>query len=106
MVFIFTALLLGLETALANLRSGNVVPPFECHNRVASLYSWTDVARRTEIVYNKVADEKNKSLGARLRSYVASGVLPFLLIISLVHLFLQLLDWMVPQKVSSSHAAD
>lgn len=95
------SLLLGLETALANLRSGNVVSPWECHNRVASLYSWRDVARRTETVYNRVSGEKNKSLGAQLRSYVASGVLPFLLVISLVHLFLRLLDWTVPRQVST-----
>jgi phosphatidylinositol glycan class A protein len=95
-----TALLLGLETALANLRSGNVVPPWDCHHRVASLYNWMDVAHRTEAVYHRVAGEKNKTLGSQLRSYMASGVLPFLLIISLAHLMLRFLDWMVPQRVS------
>ena len=100
-MFVLAALLLGLEAALANLQSGNAVPPWECHNRVASLYNWMDVAHRTETVYNKISGEKNKSLGNQLRSYVASGVLPFLLIISLVHLFLQLLDWIVPRQVSS-----
>lgn len=97
-----TALLLGLETALANLRSGNVVPPWDCHHRVASLYNWMDVARRTEAVYHRVAGEKNKTLGSQLRSYMASGVLPFLLIITLAHLMLRFLDWMVPQQVSIS----
>jgi hypothetical protein len=97
-----TALLLGLETALANLRSGNVVPPWDCHHRVASLYNWMDVARRTEAVYHRVAGEKNKTLGSQLRSYMASGVLPFLLIITLAHLMLRFLDWMVPQRVSIS----
>ncbi|GFG29493.1 hypothetical protein Cfor_05052 [Coptotermes formosanus] len=92
------SLLLGLETALANLRSGNVVPPLECHRRVASLYNWMDVARRTEAVYHRVAGEKSKTLGSQLRSYMASGVLPFLLIISLAHLMLRFLDWMVPQQ--------
>ncbi|PSN41939.1 N-acetylglucosaminyl-phosphatidylinositol biosynthetic protein [Blattella germanica] len=92
------SLLLGLEAALANLRSGNVVPPWECHRRVASLYNWMDVARRTETVYHRVAEEKNKTLGAQLRNYVPSGVLPFLLVISLVHLMLQLLDWLVPRQ--------
>ncbi|KAJ4433860.1 hypothetical protein ANN_16173 [Periplaneta americana] len=91
------SLLLGLETALANLRSGNVVHPWDCHHRVASLYNWMDVARRTETVYNRVADEKSKTLGSQLRSYMASGVLPFLLVISLAHFMLRFLDWMVPR---------
>lgn len=95
-----TALLLGLETALANLRSGNVVPPWDCHHRVALLYNWMDVASRTETVYHRVAGEKSKTLGSQLRRYMASGVLPFLLIISLAHLMLRFLDWMVPHKVS------
>jgi hypothetical protein len=61
-----------------------------------------DVARRTEAVYHRVAGEKSKTLGSQLRSYMASGVLPFLLIISLAHLMLRFLDWMVPQQVSIS----
>ncbi|XP_023708653.1 N-acetylglucosaminyl-phosphatidylinositol biosynthetic protein [Cryptotermes secundus] len=92
------SLLLGLETALANLRSGNVVPPWDCHHRVALLYNWMDVASRTETVYHRVAGEKSKTLGSQLRRYMASGVLPFLLIISLAHLMLRFLDWMVPHK--------
>jgi len=99
---LLTALLLGLETALANLNSGNVVPPLECHRRVASLYNWMDVARRTETVYRKVAGEQSKTLGSQLRSYMASGVLPFLLVVSLAHLMLRFLDWMVPRQVSIS----
>jgi phosphatidylinositol glycan class A protein len=100
--WIVTALLLGLETAVANLRSGNVVPPWDCHRRVASLYNWMDVARRTETVYHQVAGEKSKTLGSQLRSYMASGVLPFLLIITLAHFMLCFLDWMVPRQVSIS----
>jgi phosphatidylinositol glycan class A protein len=99
-LWIVTALLLGLETALANLRSGNVVPPWDCHHRVALLYNWMDVARRTETVYHRVAGEKSKTLGSQLHRYMASGVLPFLLIITLAHLMLRFLDWMVPQQVS------
>jgi hypothetical protein len=61
-----------------------------------------DVARRTEAVYNRVAGEKSTTLGSQLRSYMASGVLPFLLVITLAHLMLRFLDWMVPQQVSIS----
>jgi len=61
-----------------------------------------DVAHRTEAVYHRVAGEKNKTLGSQLRSYMASGVLPFLLVITLAHLILRFLDWMVPQQVSIS----
>ena len=30
------------------------VSPWDMHNRVANMYTWDDVARRTEVVYNKV----------------------------------------------------
>ncbi|XP_066994825.2 phosphatidylinositol N-acetylglucosaminyltransferase subunit A isoform X2 [Anabrus simplex] len=93
------ALLEGLERALGDLKSGNVVPPFDCHRRVKSLYNWMDVTRRTQIVYNRIVKEGHKSLAAHLRSFLRSGVWPFLLVVSLCHLMLTALDWFVPRQV-------
>nr|CAD7256040.1 unnamed protein product [Timema shepardi] len=96
--FIIEALLLGLETAIANLKAGKVVSPTECHKRVKSLYNWMNVTQRTEIVYNTIAKEKRKTLGAQLRNYLASGAAPFLLVVSLCYLVLQVLEWLVPRR--------
>ncbi|GLH02894.1 uncharacterized protein GBIM_08842 [Gryllus bimaculatus] len=43
------ALLVGLDKAIGDYKSGKVVPPFKCHERVKSLYSWMDVTKRTEL---------------------------------------------------------
>ncbi|XP_049843762.1 phosphatidylinositol N-acetylglucosaminyltransferase subunit A-like [Schistocerca gregaria] len=92
------ALLEGLEAALSDLRSGRGPDPWKRHARVSALYSWPDVTRRTEKVYRTVASSPTHTLGHQMRSYAASGVWPFLLVISLCHLVLQLLDWLVPRQ--------
>lgn len=57
----------GLEKAMNDLRNGCAVSPYECHDRVSSLYNWNDVTQRTEVVYDIVAQDKVKSLGSQLR---------------------------------------
>ena len=64
------ALLVELEKAIADRRSGNVVDPFEAHKVIAGLYSWRDVARRTEVVYNKVCCILEPDLANRLQRFV------------------------------------
>ncbi|XP_071449168.1 phosphatidylinositol N-acetylglucosaminyltransferase subunit A [Hetaerina americana] len=93
------ALLDGLETAISDLKAKKCPPPEECHRRVSSLYSWTDIAARTENVYKIVSQEPTKRLGSQLKSYIKSGVLPFLLVISLCYIILRALDWLVPRDL-------
>lgn len=47
-----------LEFAIARVRSNDRMDPFKMHNDIKDMYNWRDVARRTEIVYNRVADIK------------------------------------------------
>lgn len=42
----------GLETVIARQRTGAVVSPFSIHARVQNLYTWKNVAERTEKVGN------------------------------------------------------
>ena len=51
-----SSLIEKLEFAIARVRSGDRMDPFKMHNDVKGMYNWRDVARRTEIVYNRVAD--------------------------------------------------
>ncbi|WAR14724.1 PIGA-like protein [Mya arenaria] len=41
-----------LEEAILNHRHGNILPPFEANRKIADMYTWPNVARRTEQVYD------------------------------------------------------
>ncbi|KAL4143747.1 hypothetical protein QTP88_006038 [Uroleucon formosanum] len=92
------SILQGLYKAINQVNSELGVPPIECHRKVQSLYNWMNIAKRTEIVYNMVSLEPPKSLGKQLRSYIPTGVYPFLLVVSFMHILLRLLDWWIPRS--------
>lgn len=72
----------------------------EMHKKISLFYNWFNITKRTEVVYNLVKQESNKNLGQQLVSYIQSGVLPYLLVISLCYIILQILEILVPRKVS------
>ncbi|XP_033355358.1 N-acetylglucosaminyl-phosphatidylinositol biosynthetic protein isoform X3 [Bombus vosnesenskii] len=92
------ALISGLESAIADYKEGNTRCPFEMHKRISLFYNWFNITKRTEIVYNLVKQENKKNLGQQLASYVQSGVLAYLLVVSLCYIILQILEILVPQK--------
>lgn len=47
---VFAVLLETLDGAIEDCHQGNVTPHVDAHNRVKQLYTWQDVARRTEKV--------------------------------------------------------
>ncbi|XP_062391269.1 phosphatidylinositol N-acetylglucosaminyltransferase subunit A [Sardina pilchardus] len=93
----------GLEMAIARQQAGEVPSPETIHKQVRTLYTWRNVADRTEKVYNGVAGQEVLSLDRRvlrLRSHcgsVAGSV--FALFAILDFLFLLLLRWLVPDDV-------
>lgn len=86
------SLVQGIENAMKDIREGKIVCPFECNMMVRDMYNWMDITKRTEIVYDRVCLNKNKPLGLQLKSYLTCGVWPFLLVISLMYLLLQLVE--------------
>lgn len=94
------ALIEGLEFAIKDYREGNTNCPFEMHKRISLFYNWFNITKRTEIVYNLVKQESDKNLGEQLADYVRSGVLAYLLVVSLCYIILQILEIVVPRKVS------
>ena len=60
-------LLESLEDAIADHRHGNVVPPFEAHQRIKHMYTWPNVARRTEKVYEIIQNQPDRDLHQRIR---------------------------------------
>ncbi|XP_022122607.2 phosphatidylinositol N-acetylglucosaminyltransferase subunit A [Pieris rapae] len=88
----------SLEVAITDIKDGQFVCPFQCNINVRTMYNWMDVTRRTEIVYDKILLNKNKPLGLQLKSYLSCGVWPFLLVISLMYLLLQLVEKVYKRK--------
>lgn len=96
------ALVEGLENALADYKTGKNMSPYRVHKRIESFYNWFNVTKRTEVVYDLVLKEEKKNLGQQLASYLKSGVLPYLLIVSLCYIVLQVLEYFVPRKVKTN----
>ena len=96
------ALVEGLENAIADYKAGKNICPYRVHNRIESFYNWFNVTKRTEVVYDLVLKEEKKNLGQQLASYLKSGVLPYLLVVSLCYIVLQALEYFVPRKVKAN----
>ncbi|XP_031830102.1 phosphatidylinositol glycan anchor biosynthesis class A isoform X2 [Nomia melanderi] len=97
------ALVEGLETAIADYRKNNVRCLFEANKRISLFYNWFNITRRTEIVYNLARQEKRKTLGEQLANYIRSGVLVYLLVVSLCYIIIQILEILVPRKCFPVH---
>ncbi|KAM9850899.1 phosphatidylinositol N-acetylglucosaminyltransferase subunit A isoform 1-T1 [Aulostomus maculatus] len=96
------ALCAGLETVIARQRSESVPSPDSIHTQVRNLYTWRNVAERTEKVYDRVAGEEVLPLDRRLRRLrshcgpVAGSIFAFVAVLDF--LFLLLLQWLVPDR--------
>ncbi|MEQ2305016.1 hypothetical protein AMECASPLE_033177 [Ameca splendens] len=92
----------GLEKVISKQRSGSVPSPASIHARVKNLYTWRNVAERTEKVYDRVAGEEVLPLEKRLRRLrshcgpVAGSIFAFVAVLDF--LFLLLLRWLVPDQ--------
>ncbi len=61
------ALTESLEEAIEASVTGNVYSPHDVHERVRKLYTWQDVARRTERVYDSVYRDTEIHLQGRIK---------------------------------------
>ncbi|KAL7292480.1 hypothetical protein TKK_0014056 [Trichogramma kaykai] len=93
-----SALIEGVEKAISDYKAGNIICPTEIHKRISKYYNWHNIAKRTEIVYNRVDDEDIRSLGEQLMNYLQAGVLPYLLVVAWCYIVLQFLEYSVPRK--------
>ncbi|XP_051938358.1 phosphatidylinositol N-acetylglucosaminyltransferase subunit A isoform X7 [Hippocampus zosterae] len=93
----------GLETVIARQRSGSVSTPATVHARVRNLYTWRNVAERTEKVYDRVRGEEVLPLDRRLRRLrthcgpVAGSIFAFVAVLDF--LFLLFLQWWLPDRL-------
>ncbi|CAG9090703.1 unnamed protein product [Plutella xylostella] len=92
------SLVKGVENAMRDITQGNILCPYECNKMIRKMYHWMDVTKRTEIIYDSIHLNKNKPLGMQLKNYLSCGVWPFLLVISLMYLLLQLAERLYKRK--------
>ena len=61
-----------VQVAIGRHKKGDKKDPMEMHNQIEKMYNWRDVAKRTEIVYNRAMskDDKTKNgIGEKLVKY-------------------------------------
>ncbi|XP_010495845.1 PREDICTED: phosphatidylinositol N-acetylglucosaminyltransferase gpi3 subunit-like [Camelina sativa] len=88
----------AIEKAISILPSIN---PEEMHNRMKKLYSWQDVAKRTEIVYDRALKCSNRNLLERLSRFLSCGAWAgklFCMVMILDYLLWRLLQLLQPDE--------
>ncbi|XP_069762860.1 phosphatidylinositol N-acetylglucosaminyltransferase subunit A-like [Narcine bancroftii] len=90
----------GLEIAITRQRLGTLPPAETIHNRVKNLYTWRNVAERTEKVYDRVAKEGVLPMNQQLYRLIThcgpvAGCI-FALVAVLDFFFLLVLRYLVP----------
>lgn len=74
-----------------------ILCPYKCNEVVSSLYNWGNVTQRTESIYKNVVIGPNRSFGQILYSYLKANVWSMILIISLLHIILLILEYIYPK---------
>ncbi|XP_026803034.3 phosphatidylinositol N-acetylglucosaminyltransferase subunit A [Pangasianodon hypophthalmus] len=98
-----SSLCVGLEKVIARQRAGKVPSPAAIHRQVQTLYTWRNVAERTEKVYDRACRQPVLPLPSRLqrlRSHcgaVAGSIFSFVAVIDF--LFLLFLQWLCPNDL-------
>ncbi|XP_053482615.1 phosphatidylinositol N-acetylglucosaminyltransferase subunit A [Ictalurus furcatus] len=98
-----SSLCVGLEKVIARQRAGKVPSPAAIHRQVQTLYTWRNVAERTEKVYDHACRQPVLPLPARLRRLrshcgaVAGSIFSFVAVINF--LFLLFLQWLFPNHL-------
>ena len=61
-----------VKLAISRHKKNDKKDPIETHNQIEKMYNWRDVARRTEIVYDRVMSikETDQGIGAKLIKFL------------------------------------
>ena len=62
----FEALTVALDKAINDIQSGRSMNVWQIRDGVKNLYTWHDVARRTEYVYDILCDAEDCSIQSQL----------------------------------------
>ncbi|KAJ7353784.1 hypothetical protein OS493_032369 [Desmophyllum pertusum] len=95
------SLVVALERAVQDARDSRFVSPHVAHERIRTMYTWKNVARRTERVYDLVSTVPHVSFDERLRRLYHCGRVAgkIFCILAVIDLFiLWFLEWLLPRK--------
>nr|KAG5685687.1 hypothetical protein BaRGS_027197 [Batillaria attramentaria] len=98
------ALAAALQQAIEDRYQGKVVPPFEAHDRVKQMYTWANVAARTEWVYDLVSSSPARDMAARIERYYHCGPVSgklFVIAAVLNIFFLMIVSFFIPAKLKA-----
>lgn len=76
------------------------VDPWDYHAEVKRMYDWRSVARRTEVVYDRIVGRPREPLVRRLARFHRRGVWAgklFCLVVAVDYLLWRLLEWLFPR---------
>ncbi|KAI9220620.1 phosphatidylinositol N-acetylglucosaminyltransferase GPI3 subunit [Blastocladiella britannica] len=93
-------LVAALDAAIARVRAGDW-DPWETHARVRGMYSWTDVAERTETVYMGMVGKPKPEWLHRLALYRTGGTVAgwlFVMVAAIDVMVFAMLDWWRPRR--------
>ncbi|XP_001641107.2 phosphatidylinositol N-acetylglucosaminyltransferase subunit A isoform X2 [Nematostella vectensis] len=95
------ALVDALEDCIRRVRSRSVIDTHTAHERIRAMYTWTNVSKRTEKVYDTVASLPSVPFEERLKRLymcgsIAGKIFCVLAVIDLI--ILMMLEWLVPRK--------
>ncbi|KAA1102067.1 hypothetical protein PGT21_035687 [Puccinia graminis f. sp. tritici] len=88
------------ERAIKVIQSGTHDPQ-KVHERVRGMYSWTDIAARTEHVYYEAFKIEPAPLIERFRRYYGSGSIfgkVMCIVVMCQYIFMGILDWWLPRE--------
>uniref|UniRef100_A0A7M6DNK1 phosphatidylinositol N-acetylglucosaminyltransferase n=1 Tax=Clytia hemisphaerica TaxID=252671 RepID=A0A7M6DNK1_9CNID len=95
-----------MEQAISDRVKGHVIDPFVLNQRIKSMYTWQNVSRKTETVYDSISNNVELSIMERLerfegRAVIAGKFYVFTVFVDLLFLFI--LDWLYPRDESQNH---
>ncbi|OZJ02913.1 hypothetical protein BZG36_04934 [Bifiguratus adelaidae] len=93
-------LVVAVSKAIHLIRSREV-NPVTFHEELKEMYSWSNVAERTEKVYDEITRSPTPPLIERLRRYYGCGVFAgkiFCLVMAIDYLIWMFLEWLFPKE--------
>lgn len=99
----FIGLVAALNSAISLRKRRLYVDPYQAHQLVSSMYNWRDIARRTEVVYDKVNFCCNPTDPERMSIFMKFGYMTgplFCLVLGLGRILMWLCNLFVPIEVA------
>ena len=66
-----------IKLAIQRHKLGDIVNPIEMHEKIKNMYNWRDVAKRTELVYNRISSGKREKVATSLVDKIHKYILYF-----------------------------